>query len=75
MISKSVHVQKSMQIGLNLLCVFLLQEYKVSTIIFLHFIYKWFPKWELIKKEAGLGSPGCQSHYALAAPEEAESKV
>lgn len=48
-----------MQIGLNLLCFFLLQEYKVSTIIFLYFIYKWFPKWELIKKEAGLGCPGC----------------
>lgn len=63
-----------MQIGLNLLCFFLLQEYKVSTIIFHYFIYKWFPKWELIKKEAGLGSAGCQSDYVLAEPEEAESK-
>lgn len=44
LISKTVRVQKSMQIGLNLLSsYFLLQEYEVSTIIFLYFIYKWFP--------------------------------
>lgn len=76
LISKTVHVQKSMQIGLNLLCFyFLLQEYEVSTIIFLYFIYKWFPIEELIKKKAGSGCPGCQSDYVLAAQEEAESKA
>lgn len=76
LISKTVHVQKSMQIGLNLLCFyFLLQEYEVSTIIFLYFIYKWFPIQELIKKKAGSGCPGCQSDYVLAAQEEAESKA
>lgn len=76
LISKTVRVQKSMQIGLNLLCFhFLLQEYEVSTIIFLYFIYKWFPIQELIKKEAVLGCPGCQSDYVLAALEEAESKA
>lgn len=72
--SKSVRVQKSMQIALNLLCFFLLQEYKMSSIIFLFFlIYKWFSKRELIKKEAKLVRAGCQSN-ALAEPKEAESK-
>lgn len=76
LISKTESVQKSMQIGLNLLCFyFLLQEYEVSTIIFLYFIYKWFLIQEFIKKEAGLGCPGCYSDYVLAASEEAESKA
>lgn len=76
LISRTVLVQKSMQIGLNLLCFyFLLQEYEVSTIIFLYFIYKWFPIQELIKKEAGFGCLGCQSDYVLAAQEEVESKA
>lgn len=46
----------------------------MSSIIFLYFIYKWFSKKEIIKKEAELVCAGCQGNYALAEPKEAESK-